>query len=352
VNFENNNNSRYFSYVPEFDDQGKKLSDVDGDGDIDVTDFALYGMDRLRTANNARVEKHDEAVARIEAIAQRCWFKINSSENYAWLMLLLIWFIYLFYILANNSAGMTKLDRSEWFEVNLGNAVVSPPSGDAMITVYVRGRRLCRKRAAREEKLRNRLAQASKLKQMVGLRGVKVNSLALELASEDFAMFRLPIRLFRSRVELFLRRTRLNIENKILFLMHRSTCAFRDLIRAILPQKLVDALSLGPTSQVVNRLDFDEEFCSTRELALMEKSVEERTLQARREIYEHVFIMRRDSQTGEILFIKLFKDVPTHKVTLLIPTHHVAIASSEQVRQTGRQRRISHLSLFIYSSFI
>jgi hypothetical protein len=253
--------------------------------------------------------------------------------------LLLIWFIYLFYILANNSAGMTKLDRSEWFEVNLGNAVVSPPSGDAMITVYVRGRRLCRKRAAREEKLRNRLAQASKLKQMVGLRGVKVNSLALELASEDFAMFRLPIRLFRSRVELFLRRTRLNIENKILFLMHRSTCAFQDLFRAILPQKLADALSLGPTSQVVvDRLDSDEEFGSRRELALMEKSVEERTLQARREIYEHVFIMRRDSQTGEILFIKLFKDVPTHKVTLLIPTHHVAIASSEQVRQRERER--------------
>lgn len=61
--------SRYFSYVPDFDDRGK-VSDKDGDGDVDLKDMAIYGMDRLSTEDQPS-EKHDEAVKRIEELAIR-----------------------------------------------------------------------------------------------------------------------------------------------------------------------------------------------------------------------------------------------------------------------------------------
>lgn len=208
---------------------------------------------------------------------------------------------------------MTKLDRSELFEVNLGNAVVSPPSGDALISVYVRGHRLCRQRVAREESLRRRIAHVTKLKKMFGLKEVKVSNMALEMVSDsDFAFFRLPVRLFRARVEHILRKIRLNIENKFSSIFH-----------------VFDRTSMESTSTSSFEEDIENDNKQVeKEMAMIE---ENNLLQSRREIYEHVLVMRKDSQTGQLLFIKLFKDVPRHKVTLLVPTHNVAIASSEQV---------------------
>lgn len=283
---------KYFSYVPEFGGD-HHLRDMDGDGDIDFADMALYGLDRITEYEKRDTKVHDAAAQRIEEIAM--------------------------------SAGMQPLDRSEWFKVNLGstgNAVVTPPQGDAAISVFVRGHRLCRERAAWDQTLRDRLDIVSTFIQKFGFRKITVDNAALAYASDqNYALLKLPIRIFRSRIERMLRRSRQRLKYGI---SRQTKNGFRICMNGI---KLAFPSSkyFKPSNEFVNN-NVQPDNSEEPKIASSEVPME-----ARNEIFEHVLVIRRDTVTGEILFIKLFKEVPRHKVTLLLPTSHATIASSEQV---------------------
>ena len=100
------------------------------------------------------------------------------------------------------SAGLRRLGRDSWRDVNLWDAVVRPPGGDTRLSVWVRGRCLSRAAVAREEALRLRLQWASDLMRRVGLRPVTISAGALEMAAENYyGLLAVPGRYLRRRVE-------------------------------------------------------------------------------------------------------------------------------------------------------
>jgi hypothetical protein len=57
---------------------------------------------------------------------------------------------------------------------------------------------------------------------------------------------------------------------------------------------------------------------------------EDKALQARREVFESVMVVRRDAE-GALVSVLLFKDLPRHHLALFLPAHKLEIAQSEQV---------------------
>ena len=112
--------------------------------------------------------------------------------------------------------------------------------------------------------------------------------------------------------------------------MYRKVSALpRAAVRSILPAFLSRRLGLdqGEASTDASASSNNEEDRLTSWLADEE---EEALLQARREVFEHVLVVRRGDK-GEIVSVNMYRDVPRHDISLVLPDHALKMSSSEQV---------------------
>lgn len=222
---------------------------------------------------------------------------------------------------------------------------MKPPREDELVSVWVRGRRPCPLRAAREAALRNRLASVSALFAKIGVKPVAVRASSLELAdtAANHGLWTVPTKYLRGR-----------LERKLATAHQRATARARNLPYAIgaavtrlwgmplrmLQQALPHALlgSIAGQSSSSSNIDSSTARAASQTAAsnsststsneptsssYTETSIEAaphaskegqaddeaRSLAAWREEFEYVLVARRGEDNGELDDLQLFHQV-------------------------------------------
>jgi hypothetical protein len=212
-----------------------KFGDADGDGKTSFKEL-LVALEQLATKDDADdafvqdrdFDVHNEVMESLEELAERS--DLLTCKNYPTSIDACPPLCRVASRFADHSANLKRLSREEWEPVKLWSGIVRPPEGptrtfetsyaqlchasfvsatflqgDERVSVWVRGQRLCRQRAAREERLRARLGHASALLALLGQGSIRPSAATMEMAAaEDWGLLTLPTRHLHSRIDLAL----------------------------------------------------------------------------------------------------------------------------------------------------
>jgi len=219
---------------------------------------------------------------------------------------------------------------------------VKPPREDAPVSVWVRGRRPCPLRAAREAALRNRLASVSALFAKIGVKPVAVRASSLELAdtAATHGLWSVPTRYLRGRLERKLAAAHQRAATRVRNLPNAVGAAvarlwgmpLRILQQALPPALLGSLAGLSPTStsskvdsstttapsqsDASHSSEANSSSQSNNSIEPVPNTSEEhhvddeaRSLAAWREEFEYVLVARRGDDSGELDDLQLFHQV-------------------------------------------